>query len=122
MKQSVIIFLILFSASIAFGADYTVKTDGQGEQSLEAAIAEWIEANTVTTNVVTKGPKGEEIFTPTKTVPTMTKDQFLQKLVDDKLSETFTKMKGKEKGDLIEKWDSISAAKREQIKVILEAK
>jgi len=121
MKTLIIILSILI-ASTVMAADYTIKTDAQGELLLKKAVEDWQKTNTVTVNEVTKDKEGKEITTPTITVPKMNKAQFIQKLLDDKLAEVYTKIQGEEKSTLTEKWDSLTAAKKDQIKAILEAK
>ncbi len=80
---------IIILSSVCFAGDYTVKLDTQGEELIAIAVKDWVKANTVTTNIITKkvvDGKEVEIVTPTETIPKMNKAQFIQKLIDDKLT------------------------------------
>lgn len=96
---------IIILSSVCFAGDYTVKLDTQGEELIAIAVKDWVKANTVTTNIITKkvvDGKEVEIVTPTETIPKMNNAQFIQKLIDDKLTETFNKVKA-EKSSSIQK-------------------
>jgi len=103
-------------------ADYTVKLDNQGEQLMAVAVKDWIKANTVTTNVVTKkivDGKEIETTTPIETIPKMNETQFIQKLIDDKLAEVFNKVKAERTSSIQQKYEIATEAKKAQVQQIL---
>jgi len=100
-------------------ADYTVKLDTQGEQLMAIAVKDWQKANTVITNVVTKDAEGKEVTTPTETIPKMTKGGLIQKLVDDKLTEIFNRVKAEKASSIQQKYDTATEDKKVQIQQIL---
>ena len=106
-------------------ADYTIKLDNQGEQLMAIAVKDWIKANTVTTNVVTKkivDGKEVEVTTPTETIPKMNKVQLIQKLVDDKMTEVYNKVKADETSSIQQKYEALTEDKKAQVKQILGVK
>ena len=125
MKTLLIIVSIIIFSSVCFAADYTVKLDTQGEQLMAIAVKDWIKANTVITNVVTKkiiDGKEVEITIPTETIPKMNKGQLIQKLVDDKLTETFNRVKAEKASSIQQKYDTATEEKKTQIQQILGVK
>ncbi len=114
---------IIILSSVCFAGDYTVKLDTQGEELIAIAVKDWVKANTVTTNIITKkvvDGKEVEIVTPTETIPKMNNAQFIQKLIDDKLTETFNKVKVEKSSSIQKKYDSANETTKSQIDNILQ--
>lgn len=103
-------------------ADYTVKLDTQGEQLMTIAVNDWIKSNTVTTNTITKklvDGKEVEITTPTQTVPNMDKPQLIQKWINEKLTEIFTRVKSEKASSIQQKYEVADEVKKARIQQIL---
>ncbi len=102
--------------------NYTIKTDNQQEDLLQRAVDDWIKANTVTINVVTKDAEGKEITTPTITPPSMTKADFIQKLVNDKMTEVYVKVEAEKASAIPEKIKKLPPGQLKKVMDILDGK
>lgn len=102
--------------------DYIVKTDNQQEDLLQRAVDDWIKANTVTVNVITKDEEGKEITTPTITPPKITKADFIQKLLNDKTTEVYIKVEAEKVSAIPEKIKKLPPGQLKKVMDILDGK